>query len=119
MRHRVSIVAFSLLWLQVLAASAAADVPRGADPGRRPSGPRLAATKQSGTSGACSVTGDGKVLCWGDAQAITLASAIVPFSSPVQIAGVSSAVAVSVGKANACALRADGKVMCWGNNLSR
>ena len=56
--------------------------------------------------------------CWGAQQAITLATADVPFSDPVQIAGVSSAVAVSVGRLSACALRSDGKVLCWGRNSS-
>lgn len=119
MRHRISVVACSLVLMSFLAASAAADVPRGSDAGRRPSGPRIAGSKQSGSGGSCSVTGDGKVLCWGDQQSITLATTTVPFSAPVQIAGVTSAVAVSVGKASACALRADGKVLCWGHNLSQ
>jgi alpha-tubulin suppressor-like RCC1 family protein len=111
MRHRTSVVAFSLLCLQFLAGSASADVLRGSDPGRRPSGPRLA-------SGAahCSVAGDGAVLCWGNSPSITLGANTVPFGEPVPIAGVASAVSVGVGDSHACALRSDGKVVCWGFN---
>jgi alpha-tubulin suppressor-like RCC1 family protein len=119
MRHRMSVVAFGLVAVLGLAGSAGADVPRGSDSGRRPSGTRIAGSRDSFTAtGACSVAGNGTVHCWGAQRRITLASADVPFSDPVQITGVSSAVAVSVGRLSACALRSDGKVLCWGDNFS-
>jgi alpha-tubulin suppressor-like RCC1 family protein len=39
-------------------------------------------------------------------------------TSPLSIAGISDAYAVSVGADHACALMSNGRVACWGHNSS-
>ena len=117
MRRRLTVVALGLVVFQVLAALAHADIRKGSDPRRRPSGQRISISKGPDAGTGCVVAGDGTVRCWGVQTSVTLAPGPVSFSSPVTIAGVTSAIAVGVGVSHACALRADGKVLCWGGNL--
>ncbi|MEI6447958.1 MAG: hypothetical protein WCO96_08795, partial [Actinomycetes bacterium] len=55
----------------------------------------------------------GKVACWGG-----IGDLQNPVKTPVEIAGISGATAISVGDAHACALIDNGKVKCWGMNDS-
>lgn len=64
----------------------------------------------------CAVFASGKVSCWGDNQE----SLVDPnslerrISTPVEVAGISTAASVSVGVEAACALLTSGSVTCWG-----
>jgi alpha-tubulin suppressor-like RCC1 family protein len=66
----------------------------------------------------CAVKVDGSVWCWGSNMYSQLGqpSTVTQLASPVQITGISRAVAVSVGYSSVCALLADGTVQCWGND---
>jgi alpha-tubulin suppressor-like RCC1 family protein len=76
-----------------------------------------------GGSGACSVTGAGKIFCWGynsdgevgNGSTTTLAPYDVP--TPVQVSTITTASAVCAGLNHRCALLADGAVWCWGANF--
>jgi alpha-tubulin suppressor-like RCC1 family protein len=67
---------------------------------------------------ACAVSA-GAVWCWGSNMYSQLGqpATVTQLASPVQISGISTAVAVSVGYSSVCALLADGTVQCWGNNV--
>lgn len=76
----------------------------------------------AGNSHACALLGDGTVKCWGwngwgvygggqlgDGTTISR-------STPVQVADITTATAVSAGGVHTCALLADHTVSCWGWN---
>ena len=76
---------------------------------------------------SCATKADGTVWCWGvDALGQlgvpttglpTISTPPAPYSfTPVQVVGVTGAIAVDAGDNHACALRTDGNVMCWGAN---
>jgi alpha-tubulin suppressor-like RCC1 family protein len=67
---------------------------------------------------ACAVSA-GTVWCWGSNLYSQLGqpTTITQLASPVQISGISTAVAVSVGYSSVCALLTGGTVQCWGNNV--
>ncbi len=77
---------------------------------------------------ACGVTRDGLVYCWGEdtngqtgaaPDALCDAGITGPVAcnrSPVQVKGVSGAVAVQPGLAHTCAIFNTGTLMCWGEN---
>ncbi len=80
---------------------------------------RAVAVDTCGTH-SCAVMADGKVRCWGynfDGQ-LGIGSATSPIWVPVEVAGLSNAIAVSTacytGDSYTCAVRADGRVYCWG-----
>jgi alpha-tubulin suppressor-like RCC1 family protein len=84
----------------------------------------LAASGQTlalGGSHACAIV-DGKVYCWGDnakQQLGSLDSNLAASNVPVEVSGISTAVAVTAGFAHSCALLANGDVWCWGSNESK
>jgi alpha-tubulin suppressor-like RCC1 family protein len=65
---------------------------------------------------ACALLSDGTVQCWGDNTYGQLGDGSRTNSAtPVAVAGVTGAVAVSVGFDAACAILSDGTVDCWGD----
>jgi alpha-tubulin suppressor-like RCC1 family protein len=91
--------------------------PAGETGGRHP-GSRVAA----GIIGnhTCAVKEDGTVLCWGSNASGQLGNNTGGpgqlSTTPVQVQGLSDAIAVTAGTAHSCALRATGNVVCWGSN---
>jgi alpha-tubulin suppressor-like RCC1 family protein len=84
-----------------------------ADKPFKDSAPRLAV----GNSHACHVNFDGTVRCWGenaDGQLGTGASH--KQLTPIPVANLSDARAITAGSAHTCALLRDGTARCWGEN---
>jgi Regulator of chromosome condensation (RCC1) repeat len=72
-------------------------------------------TISAGDGHNCAVLADGKVACWGDNTDGQLGNGTTtPSLTPVNVPGISNAVAVSAGSAHTCALLATGSVQCWG-----
>jgi alpha-tubulin suppressor-like RCC1 family protein len=71
-----------------------------------------------GSRHACRLTGDGRVLCWGRADAGQLGTGSTPLhSTPVQAAsGETRFTSIAVGGLHTCALTAEGQAWCWGAN---
>jgi alpha-tubulin suppressor-like RCC1 family protein len=81
----------------------------------------------AGGAEACAVRADGTVSCWGSGTAGQLGTGTCLgsdpciynqpcASTPVAVAGLSGAIAVSVGAVSSCALLSSGGVECWGQN---
>ena len=69
----------------------------------------------------CAVLIDGTVRCWGrnnHGQLGNGTTTTAPTSSPVTVAGISTATQVHAGDFHTCALLADTTVRCWGLNSS-
>lgn len=66
----------------------------------------------------CAVMTDGAVQCWGwnDSGQVGAGFTSGAQSTPVTVAGVTTAARVTIGDAHACALLADGTARCWGDN---
>jgi alpha-tubulin suppressor-like RCC1 family protein len=67
---------------------------------------------------SCVVLSTGGVRCWGPNdhfQAGTTTAGDVA-RTPVEVAGIEGAIAVSAGRDHACALTTDGTLRCWGAN---
>ena len=75
-------------------------------------------TFAAGYSHSCVSLADGRVQCWGGNQNGQLGSGLlIDFSEdPVDVRGITNALAVSGGGDHTCALLADGTVKCWGQN---
>jgi len=59
----------------------------------------------------------GEVYCWGDNAKLQLGSpTVVGSNTPLKVANITTAVAVSAGWAHTCILLQDGTVKCWGDN---
>ncbi len=76
-------------------------------------------TNGSTAGHTCALTAAGTVYCWGagyDGQLGngTKGAAGEYSATPVQVAGISDAVAIATGATTSCALLADGTVDCWG-----
>ena len=75
-----------------------------------------------GENGACAVTQDGMVHCWGGAldskggDAVDVHGNAVWAKSPVLINGIDSAIDVAVGAGFACALLSNQTIACWGDD---
>jgi alpha-tubulin suppressor-like RCC1 family protein len=65
----------------------------------------------------CALLASHHVLCWGDDGFGQLGDGRTRDSArPVEVVGISTAVAISAGRLHACALLAGGAVKCWGRN---
>lgn len=69
------------------------------------------AQAEGGDMSTCVVKNDRTVWCWGWISGMSL-----PTATPVQVAGINDAKAVSGPMSFVCALRATGAVACWGSN---
>ena len=81
--------------------------------------PKRATAISVGDGSACALLTGGTVECWGDNESGQLGTGtlIVNSTTPVQVANLSDATAISVGDdSSACALLSSGTVNCWGNN---
>lgn len=66
---------------------------------------------------ACAAKTDGTVWCWGANNYGQIADGTtITRITPVQVDGISEAVAVAAGEYFTCALKASGGVVCWGRN---
>jgi alpha-tubulin suppressor-like RCC1 family protein len=73
---------------------------------------------EAGPLGACALTREGEVYCWGGnhrGQTGTGATSEPPLM-PTRVPGLQDVVDVSLGEAHGCAVTNDGAVYCWGNN---
>ena len=80
-----------------------------------------AGSNPGGQSGVhtCAVTADGLVQCWGENESGQLGAVRAQDElTPVTVADLSDAIAVSAGGMHTCALRSGGRVQCWGDNSS-
>lgn len=68
---------------------------------------------------SCAVRTDGKVACWGKNDKGQLGDGSVGTSvtMPVEVTGVTNAVAVSAGFDHTCAVTDTGALYCWGGNF--
>jgi alpha-tubulin suppressor-like RCC1 family protein len=64
-----------------------------------------------GGFGACALSSDRKVWCWGWFLGTTTDTSV-----PVQVTGLGDVTSVSTGDVSVCALRLDRTVWCWGDN---
>jgi alpha-tubulin suppressor-like RCC1 family protein len=80
--------------------------------------PATAVALGVGSRHACRLTDDGRVLCWGRADAGQLGTGSTPLrSTPVEAAaGQTRFSSIAVGGLHTCALTAEGAVWCWGAN---
>jgi alpha-tubulin suppressor-like RCC1 family protein len=79
----------------------------------------VAKSVSAGSNHNCAVLTDGTIRCWGSNLAGELGIADYYSSclcswSPLQIAGITNAVAVAAGSEYSCAVLGDGTVRCWG-----
>ena len=82
------------------------------------SGPATGVALGVGSRHACRLTDDGRVLCWGRADAGQLGTGSTPLrSTPVEAAaGATRFSSIAVGGLHTCALTAEGEAWCWGAN---
>ena len=70
----------------------------------------------AGSSHTCAIVGSGAVKCWGGNFFGQLGDGTMGQASatPVDVLGITNAVAIATGDFHSCALLADGSVKCWG-----
>jgi alpha-tubulin suppressor-like RCC1 family protein len=72
----------------------------------------------AGRRHTCAVLVDGKIACWGANTNGQLGDGTTNLrTEPVNVPGISDAVAVSSGQEHTCAIRATGSVLCWGRGF--
>lgn len=77
-------------------------------------GPRQVA---AGGDFTCTLLGTGQVYCFGGNEYGQLGGTVGTHSTlPVQVVGLTNAVAIAAGRLHACAIREDHTVWCWGSN---
>ena len=65
----------------------------------------------------CAVLSTGRIDCWGSGAYGQLGNGThVSSSTPVQVSGITNAVAVAAGGQDVCAVLATGSIDCWGHN---
>ncbi len=67
----------------------------------------------------CALLQNGSIYCWGSNRVGQLGSQRTDLAgspTPLQVAGITDATAVSAGGSHTCALHEDGTASCWGNN---
>jgi alpha-tubulin suppressor-like RCC1 family protein/subtilisin family serine protease len=75
-----------------------------------------------GYAHSCALLADGTIRCWG--TPVNAGSALgdgtaVQRRLPVQVSGITTAVAITAGYIHTCAVLADGTARCWGDNGNR
>ena len=69
---------------------------------------------------SCALHTDGTVSCWGLGRFGALGNGTIGqenfASTPVKVASISDAIAITTGASHACALRENGTILCWGSN---
>ena len=74
----------------------------------------------AGKQHTCALRSNGTAFCWGANGSGQLGNATFTAVNPpvpVQVSGLSGAVAIDAGTDHACALKGDGTAVCWGQNL--
>ena len=77
----------------------------------------------TGSDAACALRADHTVACWGQNDRGQLGDGVggdrdhaqPPVATPVAVAGIRDAIAISAGDKHACALHATGTISCWGD----
>lgn len=81
-------------------------------------GPALVALA-GGSNATCAVLADGTARCWGDNRSGQLGDGSTTSSvTPVDVSGLTDAVAISTGYEFSCAIRTGGSVVCWGSGTN-
>ena len=72
----------------------------------------------AGYDHSCALHPTGRISCWGNNTSGLLGDGQSDSHSsvPVQIAGITDAVAITTGEEHFCVLRQGGTITCWGNN---
>jgi alpha-tubulin suppressor-like RCC1 family protein len=71
----------------------------------------------AGSYHTCALVDSGEVFCWGRNEWGQLGNnTLVDSAVPVQVHGITEAIAVSSGFKHTCALLASGRIRCWGDN---
>jgi alpha-tubulin suppressor-like RCC1 family protein len=66
----------------------------------------------------CALLETGSIKCWGEGSTGNLGDGKTELAlTPVDVANITTAKAVTIGQSHACALLADGTVRCWGHAL--
>jgi alpha-tubulin suppressor-like RCC1 family protein len=120
-RCRAIVIGLTVAAASVLGAGAADVEARVAgETGGRYPGSRIAAGMIG--SHTCAVKEDGTVRCWGSNAVGQLGNGSGGTgqfaTSPVQVVGLTDAVAVAAGTSHTCAVRSTGALVCWGSNES-
>ena len=104
----------------VLVAACVAPLPASADSGESVVANRVAASQLAvGSLHACVIV-EKNVYCWGDNATGQLGTFDVTSSStPLRVAGITTATAISAGYGHTCALLEDKTVWCWGSNAQK
>lgn len=75
------------------------------------------AGSQWGSAYSCALHQSGLVSCWGDNEEGQLGNGTKNRSSvPVQVKGITDAVAIAIGWHHSCVIHQNGSVSCWGGN---
>lgn len=82
--------------------------------------PQLQPVMANGGAHGCAIQLDGTVQCWGwnNYGQLGDGSGVTYSTNPVEVPGITNAVAVGTGYYNSCAVTGDGKAYCWGINWS-
>ena len=79
-----------------------------------------ASSISSGAYHTCALLTDGTVRCWGQGTLGQLGNGTEPAdSTPVQVTGITNAVALAAGDLHTCVVLADHTIRCWGVNDGR